>query len=329
METRILVLALATAGLSLSGLRAAEINPHNLLSDAIRNGNTEQVSVLLDNGADPNAVEADGTPLLMSTVVYCDAKTVRLLLDHGANPNAKNPAGATALIWAAGDPQKALALLAHGADPNVRTALGRTALLATAAHDGSAPVVKSLLAANVDTMTPDHLPGPPNIFSGGGSPTPIIEAAKARDGKALRMLIDAGTDVNARDHNGGTALTEATVLGNADNAQALLKAGANVNVTVSSWKYTPLFLAIIQNNPDLVKTMLAKGADVNAKDSTGSTPLMWAAYSEVDDPSILKMLRSAGAEVNVKNSYGESALTWAKRNGETSIVRLLKQWGAQ
>jgi ankyrin repeat protein len=198
-----------------------------------------------------------------------------------------------------------------------------------AAHDGSGETVKALLAANVDFITPDHLAGPPLIFSASGSPTPLIEAAKARDGKALRMLLEAGADVNAKDRNGGTALTEATVLGNADNVQTLLKAGANVNATVSTWKYTPLFLAIIQNNAQLVKTMLEHGADVNAKDSTGSTPLMWAAYSEVDDATVLKMLHTAGADINAKNHYGETALTWARRNGETALVRLLKRWGAQ
>jgi ankyrin repeat protein len=60
---------------------------------------------------------------------------------------------------------------------------------------------------------------------------------------------------------------------------------------------------------DTVKMLLAKGADVNAKDDYGYTALIWAAYLDYSD--IVQILLEHGAKVNIKNNHGESPLLLA------------------
>jgi ankyrin repeat protein len=105
----------------------------------------------------------------------------------------------------------------------------------------------------------------------------------------------------------------------------LLDAGADVHATASSWKFTPLAMAAFRGNVRIVRMLLGAGAEVDARDSTGSTPLMWAAYSERANIEVVDALRKAGADVSAKNKRGETALTWAAWNGETPVTQLLKR----
>jgi len=319
-----LVLALVSYG-HCNGIHA-ETRPD--VHEVIRQGRNSQLATALHNGADPKGRDGEGTPALMNAVLYGDADMVGMLLRHGADPNATNAAGATALLWAAGDPQKASLLLKHGAFVNTRSALGRSPLQVAATQDGGAPVVGWLVERGADLTARDNLKGAPLVYSGGGGAPPIVEAAKARDGSALHILLEQGVDVNDHDGNGGTALTEATVQGNLDNVHALLKAGADVEATVSSVRYTPLMLAAIRNNFAMVKLLLKAGSDVNAVDANGTSVLMWAAYSsETGDPRIVDLLVKAGADVSARNRRQETALTLAKWHGATPMVAYLEQAG--
>jgi tetratricopeptide (TPR) repeat protein len=106
---------------------------------------------------------------------------MKALLDRGADPNARNAAGATAIIWAGGDPAKVKLLLARHADVNARSGPGRTALLVAASQDGSYETVRALINAGADTRTKHNLTGPPILFTAGGGALASIKAAKARD----------------------------------------------------------------------------------------------------------------------------------------------------
>lgn len=317
--------------LGIGAIQAASGDARNRvdLAAAVRAGDIATVKAMMEKGgADPNVKDASGTPLLMTAVVYGNAESVRILLEHGADANAKNPAGATALLWAAGDWEKASLLIAHGADVNVQSALGRTPLLSAAAQDGAGPVVGMLLKKGASTAVVDKLTGPPNVPQGGGSGSAVIEAAKARSGEALKLLLANHLDVNFKGGNGSTALGEATILGNVENVRTLLKAGAKTDARVSSGRYTPLMLAAMRNDPQLVRMLIDAGSEVDARDVVGSTALMWAAYSERGNSAVVELLLKAGAEVNARNDKGETAMRWAKWNGETPIVALLRKWGA-
>jgi ankyrin repeat protein len=316
------VLGVLAATSVLAGAPAADpVAANARLIAAVRQGDLANMRAALDNGASPNAKDAEATPAVMLATLYASAPAVELLLDKDADPNATNPAQATALIWAAGDGAKVRALLAKGANPNARSLPGRTPLLAAAARDGSYEVVKMLVEKGADIHAKDGLEG--FLWMGGGGGTPLIEAAKTRDIRTVRYLLDKGAAVNARDHVGANALLQAAARGSVDIARLLMERGADVNVKASAWEMTPLITAVQRESAEMVELMLSHGADVNGKDATGSTPLMWAAYSDRGVPKIVARLLAAGADPNVKNKMGETALTWAARHGHSAISVML------
>ena len=87
-------------------------------------------------------------------------------------------------------------------------------------------------------------------------------------------------------------------------------------------------IAAYHGYKDIVKVLLEKGADVNAKNDKDDTALMLLTAKEVTDIEIVKWLLEAGADVNAKNQYGNTALIWATKNGYTEIVELLLEYGA-
>jgi ankyrin repeat protein len=314
-----------------AGLCVAVAHPRVTPPQAVKGGDLEMVKALLDEGADPNQKDENGTPLLMHAVLYGDAAMVKLLLKRGASPDLTNGAGATALIWAAGDPEKATLLMDAGAAINIRSALGRTPLLVAAATDGAGALVRDLLAMGANASVRDHLKGNPKLMTGGGRAPAIVEAAKARDGEALSALLaqrksEPGFDLNATDGNGGTALTEAVVLGHHNNVRRLLDEGASVDVHATLEGYSPLILAAMRGDEWSVAALIEAGADVNQADAGGTTPLMWAAYAaEAGPTTVVDLLLRAGADPTPKNRRGETASSMAAWHGKTPTVERLQK----
>jgi hypothetical protein len=90
----------------------------------------------------------------------------------------------------------------------------------------------------------------------------------------------------------------------------------------------PLVLAILRQDLDLVRAMVENGADLDARDRSGSTALMWAAFNETGDARIVEALLQWGADPAVTNHAGETALAWALRRGDTPVVAALRNAGA-
>ena len=78
---------------------------------------------------------------------------------------------------------------------------------------------------------------------------------------------------------------------------------------------TPLLVAAASSSPELVKTLLDAGADVNAKDGRGMTPLMLAVATNHQNPAVIRMLLDRGANVDVQSNAGETAADWARKVG--------------
>jgi len=79
---------------------------------------------------------------------------------------------------------------------------------------------------------------------------------------------------------------------------------------------------------DLIKNLIEAGADVNAKNDHGETPLLRAAL--YDSPEVIKIFIKAGADVNVKNKYGYTPLMHAKERPDASdIIKILIEAGAK
>ena len=158
-------------------------------------------------------------------------------------------------------------------------------------------------------------------------PAQIADAAQNGDREAVHALLKKGLDVNAAQGDGTTALHWAAIKGDADMAQMLVAAGANVRATTRLGAYTPLYLAARAGYSDVVKILLAAGADAKAKTSNGTTALMIAAAAG-DTKSITSLVEN-GAEINAKDdAKGETPLMFAAGFNRVDAVKLLLTKGA-
>jgi ankyrin repeat protein len=156
---------------------------------------------------------------------------------------------------------------------------------------------------------------------------PIAEAASRGDREAVRALIKQGLDVNAAQGDGTTALHWAAIKGDAELAQMLIYAGANLRATTRIGAYTPLYLAAKGGHSAVVAALLAAGADPKAVTANGTSPLMIAAAA--GDTRTMTSLIENGSDVNAKDqAKGETALMFAAAFNRTDAVKLLLARGA-
>ncbi|MCL4361631.1 ankyrin repeat domain-containing protein [Candidatus Dependentiae bacterium] len=140
-------------------------------------------------------------------------------------------------------------------------------------------------------------------------------------------------NINEKDSRGYSALA---LVRNERIAKMLLGSGADIN-SKSNLGYSTI-LSIVNlyvdaplnsRDPELLKTikfLASKGANVNAKNKNGQTPLMVAAFS--NDADLVQLLLEFGANVNEKNKYGDTALMFAIEEGSSDIVTKLIDIGA-
>jgi ankyrin repeat protein len=176
--------------------------------------------------------------------------------------------------------------------------------------------------------------------------TPLAEAVRQGDARIVKTLLAAGSGTEGANADGQTALMAAIKNGDLPIVQMLLDAGAKVNVVEKAQGQTPLMwaAAATRNGPEMVRLLIAKGADVNARAkfndwpsqitseprgqyhaSGGLTPLLYAArggcYACVDS------LAAGGADVNLPTPEGVSPIMVAIENGHNGVARLLLERG--
>ena len=108
--------------------------------------------------------------------------------------------------------------------------------------------------------------------------------------------------------------------GNIEAIKQHIAAGTDVN---SNYEWTPLHAAA---NKETAELLIAKGADINAKDDTGGTPLFWAALEGNEE--VAELLIRQGADVNAAGPKGWTALHWAVAMAQKKSVELLIGEGA-
>jgi ankyrin repeat protein len=156
--------------------------------------------------------------------------------------------------------------------------------------------------------------------------TPLMLAAAFGSVEAFQLLVAAGADVRAVSDTGVTALHWAAT--NASKTRILLDADAYVDA-VSGRGRTPLIIAASANGTtEVVRMLLARGANVNAADNEGVTPLIGAAT--VDNVAVVELLLGRGADVNAKARLSQAAtpLMAAAANGNANLVNTLLSRGA-
>jgi ankyrin repeat protein len=150
----------------------------------------------------------------------------------------------------------------------------------------------------------------------------------------MRHWIEANFgDVSFQDPNNGLTLiwVAADHKGNARVAEVLISMGADVNAKNTEGG-TPLQQAVLTDDPEMVKVLVSHGADVNAKEyRAGVTALHYTALAKENVEiaiEIAKILVSSGADINAKDNRGSTPLDLAKVRG-TAMVQYLSSVGAK
>jgi len=300
---------------------------------ACENGNAAIIDVLIRAGVDPNLANPGGETALMTASRTGKEEAVKLLLDRGAAVNARESVrGQTALMWAVleNHPNIVKLLLARGADINAQTDV--------AIPDGTSgkPEAKSgdIGAHGPGIYRPRAVPSP------SGAMTVLHFAARDGNLEMAQLLVDAKADIERPSANGTRPLVVAITNNHIELAMFLLEKGADPNAADDFFKRTPLFAAVEMRNPDftresppaapdprdpmdLIKALLARGANPNAQVNTtpvrgfmqgsaswtnfdGQTAFIRAALN--GDVTLMELLLEHGADPNIKTYEGSTAL---------------------
>jgi quinoprotein dehydrogenase-associated probable ABC transporter substrate-binding protein len=219
-------------------------------------------------------------------------------------------------------------LVGKGADVNQPDNQGWTPLI-SAARQRHDDMIKLLIELGADV----------NLARSDGT-TPLIAAASRDHVPSIKVLLEHGADIEKPGPQGFRALPLAIADDNYEAAKALIEAGAKVNEPSGAEGLTPLMVAAAQTAPaegamflpsstrpiDIAKSLIERGANVNAQSTKGVTALMIAATH--NNPPMIGLLMESGADASLKDDQGQTATDVATRNGNIESAQAIMVLGA-
>lgn len=297
--------ALVLAGADVNARDFAGASP---IFEAVRRQDPSAVRWLLDRGADPAARNDAGRTPLHDAAGNGDLESVRLLLSAGASPNARGDGGSTALHEAVSSDRVSVipALVARGADIHARNFAGETPL--TLALGRGTEVLKALLTGEAAR----------SVDSDGRSVLRVILEAKPAAG-FVEIALAAGARTGDRDRSGATALHAAVSQGYTEIVRLLVEGGADIFARDRDGN-SPLSLAMAAGTDAL--GALVTAANVNSRDLLGNRPLHYAA--QAGNAAAAEFLLNLGADRGARNSAGDTAADAAETRGFKELAGKLR-----
>ena len=298
------------------------------LRRAISRSNVDSVSELLEAGANPNGfyIEQANITFLMDAVDEDNIQVVQLLLEYGADLQAISTAGRNVAFYA-----KSIEMLEFLAGLEVRFDLinneGRSPM-GQSVYDSS-PAAALYILAWEEMHSPDFSGSfdnrneyLTNIFS-----VYISRSSSSREGDMLLIetLLDSGADPAGKFENNIPFVNRFTFLGDQRSQRIvsmLIERGAPVD-GFNSYDKTLLMEAADDRANSLLDFLLLHGADPNQQNSSGKTALMFAQSEQ----TVLALL-AKGAEINLYDNKGETALMLAWLSNSIPVQKALIQNGA-
>jgi ankyrin repeat protein len=291
---------------------------------AILNADFDLAAMLLDAGADPNSPDPRGHPLHVVAWLHQPGKPPDFAMNGEEPQPVPQPRGKLSHL------DMARLLLAKGADPNVTITwgdrrfnsgglarnppnlnIGRHYLAYEGAtpfyleaRNGDEPMMRVLLAGGADPKQPTRFGVNPLMAAAcmdyyeGETAGPFSGVPEAQRLEAVKLALSLGNPINARTTFGDYTMIgtpEGTLLKYPDNFNELADLGVG---DMRFADMTALHAAVICNQPSIVKYLIEQGAEVNAKNRLGWTPLMIAgglyiANAHKTSPGSAEILREA------------------------------------
>jgi ankyrin repeat protein len=241
---------------------------------AARGGFTACARILLDHGADLKIADPDGTSALVLAIINGHFDTAAFLLDHKADPNAADSSGRTPLFAAVDMRDMYQSNRPAPKDNNKVDALDLIKMLL--AHDADPnPKLTKLIPPRAVLDFPD-------MMMGEGA-TPFLRAAKSADVPLMQLLLEHGADPKIVTKAGVTALMVVAGMGHQNPIRGgeqpieamkiCLDKGVDINAATDKTLNTALHAAAGQGTDDIVQFLAGHGANLQAKDNKGRTPL--------------------------------------------------------
>lgn len=287
---------------------------------AAENGHEAVVRLLVEHDANLEVRDSkfNRTPLSCAAARGHEG-VVQFLIENGADVHTEARSTEAPLISAARNGHEFIVwlLLTGGANTEVRERYFKYTPLILASGRGHQGIATLLLrnGANIEAV-------------GAFNSTPLSEAALYGHTSLTRLLIEKGANPET-EHcgNGEIQLLTAAASGYEEFVKRILKTSVNLEaVDTLHREKTALSLAAWHGHVAIVRLLLEKGADIEAKWRGGRTPIFLA--TEEGHEEVIQLLLSKGAETEVKDDLGLTPLYHAIESKNEAVVRILVEGGA-